>query len=238
MTQTITRSKRLLRALLGRDLLQGAQMVCPTAHHGSAYGGWTVCPLGLTVDSIVYSFGVGTDITFDQSLIETYGLRVYGFDPTPRSLAWVKAQSLPERFTFIEYGLADFDGTATFNAPAHPDHVSFTLRQDSEAASAEGAEGQVRRLGTIASELGHDRIDILKMDIEGAEYAALEDLARANLRIDQILVEFHHRMPGYSPRQTRDAIALLNGLGYRIFHVSPSGNEYSFIQADAHPHRS
>ena len=39
----------------------------------------------------------------------------------------------------------------------------------------------VSRLSTIMSELGHERLDVLKMDIEGAEYAVLDDMLRRYL---------------------------------------------------------
>ncbi len=229
---TLPRTKRLLRALVGRDLLQGPQIACETERHGSDYGGWTVCPQGLGPCSVVYSFGVGQDVSFDLSLIARFGLTVHGFDPTPRSIAWVRAQALPERFRFHPYGLADFDGLAHFDPPDHPAYVSYTLRAiPSEAEGAVAAP--VYRLGTIARRLGHDRIDLLKMDIEGAEYAVIADLAEAGVRVHQLLVEFHHRMQGIGVRRTREALARLDGLGYRIFSVAPGGREYSFLRTDA-----
>ena len=57
----VNKTKRLTKVLLGRDLLQGAQIARPTERHGSVYGGWVVCPQALDQNSIVYSFGVGTD---------------------------------------------------------------------------------------------------------------------------------------------------------------------------------
>ena len=35
-------------------------------------------------------------------------------------------------------------------------------------------------------ELGHNKIDILKMDIEGAEYAVINDIERSGIRPEQI----------------------------------------------------
>jgi hypothetical protein len=41
--------------------------------------------------------------------------------------------------------------------------------------------------------LSHQKIDILKMDIEGAEYSALKNMMNSGINISQICVEFHHR---------------------------------------------
>ena len=40
-------------------------------------------------------------------------------------------------------------------------------------------------------ELNHNKIDLLKMDIEGAEYEVINDILEKNIDIDIILVELH-----------------------------------------------
>ena len=223
------RAKRLLRFLRGQDLLQGAQVRRPTERHGSDYGGWAVLPEKLDKESVVYAFGVGTDVSFDLSLIHRYGLTVHAFDPTPRSVAWIEQQALPEQFVFHRLGVADYDGTATFHAPPRPDYVSYTALGRSET-DVSAVEAPVRRLGTLMDQLGHTHIDLLKMDIEGSEYGVIEDLLQARLDVCQLLVEFHHRFEGVDVGQTRSAIAALGQGGYRIFHVAPSGEEYAFVR--------
>jgi len=82
-------------------------------------------------------------------------------------------------------------------------------------------------------ELGHDHIDLLKMDIEGAEYTVIENLVRERVDIRQLLVEFHHHyrhIDGMSAERTKEAVQKLNRAGFKIFHLSPSGEEYSFIK--------
>jgi hypothetical protein len=91
------------------------------------------------------------------------------------------------------------------------------------------AECQVRRLPTIRELLGHDHIDLLKIDIEGAEYDALEDIVAESASIDQLVVEFHHRWSG-SPLRTEQAISRIEECGLRLFHVSARGLEYSFAR--------
>jgi len=88
----------------------------------------------------------------------------------------------------------------------------------------------MHRLGTIMRELRHASIDLLKMDIEGAEYDVLADMISQRIPVKQLLVEFHHRWPQIGVGRTKQAIQALNAAGYRIFNVSPSGEEYSFLQ--------
>jgi hypothetical protein len=87
----------------------------------------------------------------------------------------------------------------------------------------------VKRLSTIARELGHEHIDVLKMDIEGAEYDVLVDLEKSSIRPVQILIEFHHRFPGIGVERSRNAVSLLRAMNYRLFWVSDSLEEFGFV---------
>ena len=78
------------------------------------------------------------------------------------------------------------------------------------------------------SALGHERLDLLKMDIEGAEYAVLDDMLQSGILPDQLLVEFHHgkRRKGRFPvRATRQRVDALISKGYKVFWASQSGRE-------------
>ena len=79
-------------------------------------------------------------------------------------------------------------------------------------------------------ELGHDHIHIVKMDIEGAEYDVIEDIYQSNVRPDQMLIEFHHRFPGVGTLKTRDAINKVRAMGYQLFSVSDTKEEFGFIR--------
>lgn len=201
-------------------------------HFGSEYAGWDVATEGLDNNSIVYSFGVGEDVSFDLALIDRFGMTVHAFDPTPRSIQWVKRQDMPAAFILHEYGVASYDGLATFSPPENPDHVSHTMLE--RASTREAAiTVDVKRLATIMAELGHARIDVLKMDIEGAEYEVIRDLLDGPIRPDQVLVEFHHRFPEVDVDETSTAIELLRQAGYALFSVSPSNEEFCFVRRGA-----
>jgi FkbM family methyltransferase len=215
--------------IFGKEPYCKLDIKCPMTMIGSEkYGGWNTVLSGLDKDSIVLSFGVGEDVSFDMDLIERYGLAVYAFDPTPKSLRWVEKSHLPKNFIMHGYGLADFDGSVQFSPPENPDHVSHTILNRSETKD-DAITVPVKKITTIMSELQHSEIDVLKMDIEGAEYAVISDLEASGIRPKQILVEFHHRFPGVGASKTKDAVDTLKRMGYKLFSVSSSNEEYSFL---------
>lgn len=207
----------------------------PTINLGhSSYGSWTFCPDLVPEKGVIYSFGVGEDISWDLAMIERYGVTVHAFDPTPRAAEFVRKQALPEQFVFHEYGLASYDGVARFFPPENPEWVSHTMLER-KCGAGRVLEVPVRRLASIMSSLGHDRIDLIKMDIEGAEYAVMEDIlesAPVAGGAEQLLVEFHHRLEGKGVGDTLAAIASLERKGFRYFHISASTVDWGFVRCD------
>jgi FkbM family methyltransferase len=229
LKETVTYAKRAVRVLRRQDLWPARQARCKTLWIGNSGARWCICPDHLSASSVVYSFGVGKDISFDLALIARFGLPLHAFDPTPQSIDWLKSQDLPREFRFHPYGIADFDGACAFLPPENPGHVSYSMVQRSSTRQA--VQVPVQRLGTTMQMLGHERLDLLKMDIEGAEYAVLADMLANRIVVRQLLVEFHHRWPHIGIEKSKRAIRALNAAGYRIFSVSPSGEEYSFLLA-------
>jgi FkbM family methyltransferase len=224
-------AKRAARILAGRDVYVCKQHDCNVVYLGNVGTSWPVCPEALLDQPLVYSFGVGEDVSFDLELIRRFHATIHAFDPTPRSVAWVASQQLPANFHFHPCGIAGYDGTCSFLPPANPAHVSHTMVP--RASAGPSCELPVKRMQTFLSELRHARIDLLKMDIEGAEYAVIEDLIASGILVKQLLVEFHHRWKEIGPSKTKQAIRNLNAAGYEIFAVSPSGEEYGFVNFHA-----
>jgi FkbM family methyltransferase len=218
---------RTFRKLTGR-ILHAPDIDAATETIGNAYGSHTVLRDGLDARSIVYSVGVGEDVSFDLGLIDRYGCLVHAFDPTERSIAWARANVDHLLWKLHPIGIAASDGEAEFTSPANKAHVSFFRATEESAGSQDTVRLTVRSLPSIMQELSHDRIDLLKMDIEGFEYEVLQSLLDGPIRPAQIAVEFHHRMYGYAPAATNDAVTALRQNGYVLFHVSDTGREYSF----------
>jgi len=202
---------------------------CPIERFGSKYGGWDVAVDFVNEKSIVYSFGLGDDASFDSALIETFGVMVHAFDPTPRAIEWLAKQSLSPKFKFYDYGLANMDGSLSFNPPEDASWVSYTVL-DRPTTAKQAVNLPVKRLSTIMRDLGHSKIDVLKMDIEGSEYAVIEDMQRASIYPTQILIEFHHRFPSVGVQKTKRAVSNLRKMGYYLFSVSNTGEDFCFVR--------
>jgi len=80
---------------------------------------------------------------------------------------------------------------------------------------------------------GLSRIDLLKLDVEGAEYALLDTVAPDTLmRIGQLVVEFHdHCVRRFTPRDTRGIIRRLERAGFASY--SADAINYLFFRAGA-----
>ena len=214
---------RYLRQQIRLDPKVRVDLSEPLLHLGSIYGGWSVLPTRLSSDSVVLSVGIGTDLSFDLALIEKFGCRVHAYDPTPRSLVWLAEQSLPHQLSVYPVGLADRDGIIEVEEPVSAEHVSFHINRGLEHP---GISIPVRCLAGLLAELGVSSCDLLKMDIEGAEYGVCADIIANGPRPRQLLVEFHHRLYGFTVAMTEASIALLRKAGYRVYWVSATGREY------------
>src|SRR6185436_19791910 len=88
--------------------------------------GWTFCPDGLGPETVVYSGGVGNDISFEHELVRKFGCKVNLFDPSPTGIATMK---LPEnaspRLNFQPVGLAGRSCTLRLVPPIFPEEGSW-----------------------------------------------------------------------------------------------------------------
>ena len=221
-----TRSKQRFRRHKLRQL--GIEPVsCNTSALYGGDHGWVVDESLLNRESVIYSVGVGSNIDFDLELINSFGATVHAFDPTPRSIEWVKNQQLPKHFIFHPFGLSAENGHMDFFPPAKASSTHFSPI-DRYGDTNNIVRAPVKDIDTIASELKHKEIDLLKMDIEGAEYEVIEALPKNRVAINQILIEFHHMYKGVPISKTVDAISTLNNLGFELFNISQRTYEFSF----------
>ena len=188
----------------------------PLTTHGGICQ-WTIAEGGLGPASTVLCAGAGHDISFEKALLTAYGCKVVLLDPSPTGIATVRRENLPAgQLQFLPVALAAQDGRLKFQAPE--DSLEGSFRAEPHGAAAE-LEFPTRSLSSLMNELGWRHLDLLKMDIEGCEYAVIDHLLAERLDVRQICVEFHHGLTfGHTRNETIRAILRLRRAGYDLVH--------------------
>lgn len=187
---------------------------------------WHICTDGWAGrEPVVYSGGVGKDISTELELLNEFPCRVFIYDPSPTGQETMRIlRNQHERLTYEPLGLAGCGGTQAFAQPQHAGEGSFRK----QAAEEDAVNFTCVRLSEQAYQHGHREIDLLKLDIEGFEYEVLDDLLNSGIVIHQLCVEFHHFLPGHTARQTSRAVSMLRSAGFRI--VYKRGADFTFLR--------
>lgn len=220
------------KALVGREPFHQVDRSLPLEHHGSPYGGWSILANSLSSNAIVYSFGIGHDASFDLSLAEKYGCIIHAYDPTPSSLEWVKSTIQEPRFVMKAVAIADSDRILHFHtpSPSTADRVSASCHVD--LGSGIGFQAPGRCLHSLMRENAHSFCHLVKLDVEGMEYPVVSswiDSGEVSC-IDQLLIEFHHFLPGISVSDTNQLVGRLRNAGFAIGWISRTNHEYLFLR--------
>jgi len=207
---------------------------------GTKYGGWWLDRTLVRPDPLLVDCGLGEDISFDSAFLSRFGGMVVGIDPNPQSLAWCKAHC-PPGMHLLDRAFWSSSGEAlTFHLPRPKqelprgaDGVSGSLIP-SHAYVEGGAARAVTTidLAQVLADAAREDCDVLKLDIEGAEYEVLPALACSGLlaRCRQLLVEFHHGVTEHTQAQTEDVIATVRAAGFRLVHLE--GRNHIFRRDD------
>lgn len=197
---------------------------------GSDYGGYMVVEKGLSDHPVVFSFGIGEDISFDLEMIERYNATVYAFDPTPRSVSFIEKAEIPEHFHFYQYGLSDRDGMADFYLPKNKDYVSSSEVLHQGVDENNLVKVPMKTLRNIMKELECNKIDILKLDIEGTEFKIIDDLLNEADKITQICLELHYFYFKDKKRKLYEFIEKLNSKGFVLCAKSDTMEVFTFCK--------
>ena len=213
--------KRIERAAL--PLLLGPSSRPDMRRLGSHYGGYYIPLSLLSSESIYYSAGVGEDITFDLGLIDATGCQVFALDPTPRSIEFVRREAANQpRFHFQPLGLWHEEATLRFYAPQDPRHVSHSILN--LQGTDDYFEAACKTLSSIMAELGHDHLDLLKLNIEGAQYAVLDSIVENRVPVKVLAIAIDQPT---SPVKVFKTVRGLQRAGYSLVKVD--GWTYTFV---------
>ena len=133
-----------------------------------------------------------------------------------------------QEFEFHPMALAGYSGELELAPPSNAAEGSWSSRDlNPDVPSSTGPPIRVpcETVGHLMSRLGHRRIDLLKIDIEGAEYGVLDSLLKDGTPVRQIAVEFHNGViPGIPRSLTIRMLTRLFARGYRIIHKGGSNH--------------
>ena len=212
---------------------------------GTKYGGWNLPELiNLDTNSIIYSAGVGEDISFDILIQEKYKSHIILIDPTERAYKHfdemkqfyvtgkpnftgdiqpdylrVIGNSKPDfsKFSYVKKGLWSKSGVLKFYKPLNEKYVSHTLIENMYSAKYDNVE--VDSLKNIMIALGHDHIDVLKIDIEGSEIEVVNQMLEDKIFPKYVCIEFDLKLKNVDyNNETNGLIIRLKEAGYALKH--------------------
>lgn len=152
----------------------------------------------IKASGVVLDFGVNNG-WFSQWIAQHTQARIYGYEADPRLFIRLPAV---DNATFLNVAVAADDGTLPF-------FLGDSMCSSCVYAQVAGKDGQIsipaNCIETIMRRHGIQDIDLIKMDIEGAELPILKKLpAEIASHIKQVTVEFHEFInPADLPRMER-----------------------------------
>lgn len=168
---------------------------------------------------------IGMSILFFKRLYPR--CRVIGFEPDPPTFALLEANAKQNRWEGVElHNKALFSSEGEIDFYTDQNRIGSGKMSTVRERFSDSANRTVRcqKVETVRlSAFILEEIDLLKMDVEGAEIAVISELAESGrLRlIKQMFIEYHHHLKLDEDNLSRMLRPLeMNGFGYQI--SSPS----------------
>jgi FkbM family methyltransferase len=176
----------------------------------------------LSASSTMLDFGLGFDADFSQAMIAKYGLRSVGFDPTRKHQPALKEleSATGGKFKLIAAAIGGAAGEVEFFESM--ENVSGSLLTTHRNVKHDTIRKYPVELITITQAFdraGRAQPDLVKMDIEGPEYEALDAASDETLRaVKQWVIEFHHESIEAIPySRTQKQIERFERLGFKTY---------------------
>lgn len=173
---------------------------------------------------IIVSAGIGDQINFELDIMERLKDKrviLLAIDPTPKSLKFLSDSVLPDDFVVVPYALCGKNEELSFALPAAEGWTSGSteeLLEDGRQLKTE-IKVQGKTLKTILEEHGIEKIDLLKMDIEGSEFDVLDNILSDGIPVEQMTIDLHHHIMKNNTHLVKNLIDKLHKSGYQICYV-------------------
>jgi len=173
-------------------------------------------------EAVVYDVG-GYEGNWAAEISARYGCRIFVFEPVSKFVA-----ALHQRFErnpsihIFPYGLAGADATLQIS---HLGEGSSVFREENNFSqkATEKETIALRAIDKVMVELGTQRIDLMKINIEGGEYELLECLINCKLirQVSHLQIQFHDFVP--------DADARMARIKEQLAHTHKQTYEYLYV---------
>ncbi len=149
--------------------------------------------------------------------------KVHAFEPTPETAVLLRrnlaANLLTGHVPVVENAVADSPGVARFSVFPGAQGNQLAVRGGEQSSGS--IEVEVTSLDTYFGELGWPRVDLIKMDIEGAEIAAMRGMADLVRRSPQLhlIFEFHRGQMHKANISGADLTGAVLEMGFNSFET-------------------
>jgi FkbM family methyltransferase len=177
-----------------------------------------------TKDSIIGDVGCGQDADFAVAMINTYGVKAYVIDPTRKHQEALSKLVAAHRGRLIHlpFALSAKEGVLTFHESKSNESGSL-YSEHVNAVNDETIIYDVKaiNLRSLVELIGVPEIDMLKLDLEGAEYSLLSEATKEDLSpFKQIFVEFHHHaVPIFTTDNTFHTVKKMIEFGFDSYSL-------------------
>jgi len=122
---------------------------------------------------------------------------IHAYEPSSENLRLLRQNlalnGVQHRVVTCRAAVSDADGLVRLRVDGPTDAFVVTASTPRVDGDGDGSLEEVpaRTLGSILREVGTGRLDLLKMDVEGSEYAVLESSPDAITKCDFVVMEWH-----------------------------------------------
>lgn len=186
----------------------------------------TYLPKLLNSDSTVLDLGANRG-EFSHGMISRFGCRVFAVEPASGLRAGIEHVSGLTLFPFAVGGRNERARLRVFRT-----RCASLLQQKEQDVLDSEEDIEVLDLRSALERLGTDRIDLMKVDIEGAEVAMFESACDADLqKCTQITVEFHDFLYPELSVQVESVKRRLRTLGFWVINFSLDNTDVLFVNS-------
>jgi FkbM family methyltransferase len=168
---------------------------------------------------------------FARAMVRRFGCRVHAVEPNPYLCASLQELAIPG-VTVQGVALADTRGPRPFLIMSNSESSCFSN------ASEGSVQVEAVTLEDLILQLPADSIDLIKMDIEGAELGVLEGVpVEALKRLRQLTVEFHQFLYPESRVRIEAVKDRFHCAGFWVVDFSRTNYDVLFVHPNVRPSR-